>query len=198
MRIGADAMGDLKDAINDAALEPDGGGQAPVGQPGGPGGEPPDGLFDTTFSQGGGDRDRLVQFLRDLQRLLDFITNNPQGIVPDQLHGYLSPAWERVQPRFEPAITRLQEVSEFELEAAGLTGPELAMKLGGIEWSYRRLKGVFRRVPRLIPAAVSTVLGLCNVVADSIPVIGALLHPIGEYKSFVEESAGAIDFVVDI
>jgi hypothetical protein len=141
-------------------------------------------------------RVQVVQFLKDLERLLDFVTKNPEGLVPEELHGFLGPAWEVVQPRFEPAIAGLQQVSDVELEAAGLTGAELAMKLGGVEWAYRMFRRARQAGARFVPAALSTVLGLSDVIADSIPVISQLVHPIGEYKSFVEKSADAVDFVV--
>jgi hypothetical protein len=163
---------------------------------GGPAGEPPEGLFGTTFFGGGGDRSHLVQFLKDLERLLDFVTNNPNGMIPKELHGYLKPAWDVVQPRFEPAIAGLQQVSDTELETAGLTGAELAMKLGGVQWAMGRFRRAVVASAQFVPAALSAVLGLCDVIADSIPVIGQLMHPIGEYKSFVEKSADAVDFVV--
>jgi hypothetical protein len=163
----------------------------------GPGGEPPEGLFRTTFSDGGSDRDNLVQFLRDLETLLRFITRNPQGIVPDELHDYLEPAWIRVQPRFQVVIDAVLEISDGDLRAAGLAEAELVLKLNAVRRAYRGILNAFRhpRGPKELPGAVSAGLGLADVVGDSIPLIRELIHPILEYKQVIEKSADAIDYV---
>jgi hypothetical protein len=174
------------------------GAEAQSGATDGRGGSPPDGLFTTTFDQGGGDRENLVRFLQDLERLLRFVAENPQGLVPDELHGHLGRAWETVQRRFPPAIAALQEIGDPALEAAGLAGPELRWKLEGVGWGYRGLQDAIRRIPgaRRAPGALAAVLGLADVVGDSIPVIKELIHPILEHKQLVEKTAGAIDAAV--
>lgn len=194
--MGAIEMGEVRDRTDHSNLAI--GDQSNSGEElGGPGGSPPDGLF-STFDHGGGDRDNLVQFLKDLEQLLRFVAENPQGIVPDELQAYIGPAWEVVQRRFDDAIAALQDVEETALEPAGLAGPELQMKLAAVNWAYKRLKAEVQKVPgvRRVPGALAAVLGFADVVADSIPVIGGFLHPILEHKQVVEKSAAAVDAAI--
>lgn len=163
----------------------------------GGGGEAPPRLW-TTFSQGGNDREDLILLLKALESLLGYITRNPQDIVPDSLHEYLRPAWDRVQPRFQHAIDRLADVTDMQLEDAGLSGTEFQMKFEGVRQSLSWIRDAILHVPGsgTVAAAVSIGLGFMDVAADSIPVIGAVLHPIKEYKEFVAASADAVTFAV--
>jgi hypothetical protein len=165
---------------------------------GGLGGFPPDGIFDTAFSQDGNDRDKLVRFLRDLEKLLGFVARYPDGMVPKELHGDIAPAWRTVRPRFSPAVDALREIPDEDLEASGLTGPELEMKLGGVRWAYARFKAAFNSFPGTpVAKALSAVLGFSDVIADSIPVVGQALHPIREFKSYLEKGADVVDVVIE-
>lgn len=166
----------------------------------GAGQEPPIGDLGTAFSQGGDDRGDLEQFLRDLERLLAYVVGNPDGLVPRELQQDLGLAWAVVQRRFQPAVVALQGVSDAQLDAAGLTGPELAFKLRAVRFAHLRFwREVMSHVPgaRSLPAALATDLGLCEVIVGSIPVIKQLLEPIHEFKSVIEQTAEVVAFVVE-
>jgi len=160
------------------------------------GGEPPDGLFGTTFSEDGDDRDRLVDFLKGLERLLDFVVKNPDGMVPTELHPYLKPAWRRVRPRFAPAIAALEIVQLSELKEAGLTGAELDLKLAALRHVVSKFVRAFREEWRSVPKILAAVLGMAGVIIDSIPWLHELLEAIREFTSFVEKSADVVDSYV--
>ncbi len=165
----------------------------------GAGQEPPVGDLGTAFSQGGDDRGDLERFLRDLERLLAYVVDNPDGLVPEELHTYLRPAWAVVQRRFEPALAALREVTDSELEAAGLAGSEFAFKLGAVSFAHQRFwTRVISHVPGagMAAGALATTLRLCDVVLDSIPGIKLLLEPISEFKGVVEATADTVAFVV--
>lgn len=91
--------------------------------------------------------------------------------------------WLDVQPS-EPARVSRRATSLPSKATPNLSGNRL-LASDGLSDEARWSRMVVPPTPRahsgacqrLIPAAVSTVLGLCNVVADSIPVIGAFASP---------------------
>lgn len=163
---------------------------------GGRGTRPPDGLFGTDFSQGGGDRDRLIRFLRDLELLLAHVHENPENILPPELRDYFTASWVVVRPRFGPAIEALGKVPLEDLAAAGLAGAELEMKLRVVGWVYERFQRLDQFGGTVAASALAAVLSFADTVADSIPVIKDLLHPILEHKALVEKTAGLADVVI--
>jgi hypothetical protein len=207
--IGFPVQGDDEDALVQAIVrEAHDADERVGGILGGAAGQPPEDIFTTDFDGGGGgDLDALVRFLGDVERLLEFVSEQPEGLVPAELHDRVRRAWGSVQPRFKPAVQALVEVPHSALESAGVAGPELAMKIAGLNIAYRNLQRAVARaaravpVPRaarLVPKALAAVLGMADVIADSLPVIGQLMHPILEHKGFVERAADAVDVSIDV
>jgi hypothetical protein len=77
-----------------------------------------------------GFRAQLVEFLSQAEELVNWTANNRDSGVSKYMRASLGAAWPATQARFEALrIEILSGSLDSGLEARGLTGPELAMKL---------------------------------------------------------------------
>ena len=141
----------------------------------------------------------LAGALTELETLLREVVENPAGLVPVDLEGYLEPAWRDVRLLFDPAREALLEIEETELAQAGLTGAQLTLKLRAAGWGVQRARDLMAQVPRLpgeAAAALAHACGLVDVILKSLP-IPQLTEPIAEFKGVVERLAATVAFVVE-
>jgi hypothetical protein len=126
----------------------------------------------------------LVEFLRDLEGVLEDVADTPSGLVPAELEGLVQRAWPHVQPRFATARDAIEAAAgSGAFEAAGLFGDQLLFKLRGFELARGRFIRV--RAARTLASA----LGWANVILKSLPIAVTVKEPIEEYKSAVERAA---------
>lgn len=141
----------------------------------------------------------IDELLVDLERLLQDLVNDPQGMVPNGLEGALAAAWNDVQPLFEGVRAALPEVGLADWERAGLVGNELAFKVEAANRLVGRARDLFAQVPRIPRAAAGAFANACGVV-DAIlrslpPPIRLMTERIEEFKSIAEKLAESVVFV---
>lgn len=136
----------------------------------------------------------LTKFLTDLESLLAEVVANPRGLLPDEFVDALEPAWRNVQPLFGEVRNEISSIDPAALEAAGLTGPELGLKISVASWGFGSVRDAIRNAAPHAAAALATALGLADVILKSLPLHG-LTERIEEFKSVVEKGAEAVAFV---
>jgi hypothetical protein len=75
----------------------------------------------------------LRQFLRQVEKILADLSENPRPAIPGRFHESMNAAWSVVRPKFNIAIEKLQMIPANDiitpLDECGLLGPQLVFKL---------------------------------------------------------------------
>jgi len=126
----------------------------------------------------------LVDFLSDLELVLDDVASDPGGLIPDSLRADLQQAWEQVRPLFDPAREVVEVIpATAALQGAGLTGHQLKFKLGGA-YRAKEQHDAFRA-----PGSLRRFLGWADNILGSLPIPREIKEPIEDYTSAVELAA---------
>jgi hypothetical protein len=149
----------------------------------------------------------LREFLKQVEKLLQDVVENPRPAIPGQLHESMSAAWTEVQGKFATAITGLSTTDSNvlgtlhnELQMRGLTGPQLIFKLDVFRHAHQKLsnhgtakygqeqrkkRGWFARFCGFFTGALKA----ADVILDSltgVPGVGLAVESIREFKEAVE------------
>ena len=134
----------------------------------------------------GDDVQRLVEFIEQVGALLDDVAESPEGLFPEELHKELASGWQEARDRFV-ALGESLENERPDLQAAGLVGAQLNLKLSLWQYSartFRRAWARARRAPRGILGNVRRIgfaktaglfagaLGCADIVIGSLPLPG--------------------------
>jgi len=122
------------------------------------------------------DKEKLIEFLYNTEGFLAEITEHPKMLREDMRPLFIK-AWHEVLPRFEEARKALAEIDLEELEAVGLTGAQLELKIEGLNEARKEVPWYLRKVLKW----TNIILGS---LGEAIPGLGA----VKEYKECVEES----------
>jgi hypothetical protein len=152
----------------------------------------------------------LREFLRQLEKLLQEVVENPRPAIPGRHHESMGAAWTDVQGNFSVAINALNPTDpsmvatlEEALQERGLTGSQLIFKLNIFRHAHENLldHGTAnygqeqRKKPRWWARFLSFFTGAlkaADVILDSlagVPVMGQALEAIREFKEAVESGA---------
>jgi hypothetical protein len=146
---------------------------------------------------------RLREFMRQLEKLLADLAENPGRAVPGRHHEAMHAAWVAVKPKFNDSIRALKEISEegniiVKLQQSGLTGDELVFKLSIFRHAHDELldHGPTKDVePGNLPwwnrfrDLLTSTLKAADVILGSLAgVFPVVVEPIKEYKEAVESS----------
>jgi hypothetical protein len=151
----------------------------------------------------------LREFLRQVEKLLQDLVDNPRPVIPGRHHESMSAAWIDVQPNFAIAIAALSPTLsdiptlERDLQVRGLTGPQLIFKLNVFRHArenlldhgtakdgqvQRRKRRWYVRFLRFFTGALKA----ADVILDSlaeVPVAGVAVKAIKEFKEAVDSGA---------
>lgn len=152
----------------------------------------------------------LVEFLRQVEKVLQDVVECPHSIIPGRHHESMKAAWTDVKGNFTLAIDALSPTDpntiatlEDELRKRGLTGPQLIFKLNVfrharenlLDHGTARYGQEQRKKPRWFARFFrffSGALKAGDVILDSlaaVPVAGLAVWPIKEFKEAVDSGA---------
>ncbi|UEM08995.1 hypothetical protein J4G43_030115 [Bradyrhizobium barranii subsp. barranii] len=152
----------------------------------------------------------LVEFLRQVEKVLQDVVENPRPTIPGRHHESMRVAWNDVKGKFTVAIGALSptdpiaiETLEGELRDRGLTGPQLIFKLNVFRHARENLldHGTAkdgqeqRKKPRWFARFFrffSGTLKAADVLLDSlaaVPGVGLAVWPIKEFKEAIDSGA---------
>jgi hypothetical protein len=158
---------------------------------------------------------RVREFLRRLEALLASVVEYPDNLIAGRHHQVLRDAWREVQPLF--ATIKVARRDFAALRAVGLTGSALLFELAIFEHArndlldcapdlFARLDapvpppskppGLWKRIRRFFRGALQAgdvVLGSLG----KIPVLGAPIEAIKQYKEAVEAGVEVADAAVE-
>jgi hypothetical protein len=125
----------------------------------------------------GPDRDRLCVFIDDVVYVLDETVKAQNILFPDSFRANLNDAWGNVSSRIDQIkndIRNTNTTTDRQLEAAGLTGAQLNLKLDGFgaafgNWKVKAGLKLLRRV-----------LSWANVILGSLSFVAEVLKEIKE------------------
>ena len=128
------------------------------------------------------DLKRLIDFLDDLNAIFAYVARFRGELLPTELAEIYPAAWNDGATAIQLAKIAIEEgtVDATKLEAAGLTGASLALKLTGFNramtaFRTRPLRYLFRRI-----------LKWANTLLGSLAVVLEVLHLVKELKEAVE------------
>lgn len=152
----------------------------------------------------------LVEFLRQVEKVLQDVVENPRPTIPGRHHESMSAAWTDVKGNFTLAINALSPTDpnaistlEDDLRKRGLTGPQLIFKLNVFRHArenlldhgtakygqeQRKKRWWFARFFRFFSGALKA----ADVVLDSlagVPGVGLAVEAIKEFKEAVDSGA---------
>lgn len=129
----------------------------------------------------------LKAFLRDAKKDIDFIVNAfllrhvEKGQIPRHIYGAIVEAWRELNPSFEEAIPRIDEIDRKDLDRVGLFGVQLYVKMQ----IYKNISEKFRRTLR--PLLARRLFRILTAIKDSLcPLIGCLLEPVDEFLDAID------------
>lgn len=144
---------------------------------------------------------RLREFVRQLEKLLTDLAENPGRAVPGRHHETMRAAWVAVKPKFNESIKDLQVSAEGniidQLQQFGLTGDELVFKLSIFQHAHDELldHGAPKDVePDNLPwwnrfrDLLTSTLKAADVILGSLARVISVVEAIKEYKEAVESS----------
>jgi hypothetical protein len=148
----------------------------------------------------------LREFLRQVEKLLKDLVENPRPAIPGRHHESMSAAWTEVQGNFNIAINALNPTDpgmiatlEDELQSRGLTGPQLIFKLNVFRHALENLldhgTAKYGQEQRKKPRWWARFLGFftralkaADVILDSLKTVPGV-EQIKEFKEAVESGA---------
>lgn len=147
------------------------------------------------------DQKTLFRFVEDIDLLLGFVTLNKEVFFPSHLRRFVSPAWEVVQNRVRELRNLIEGSSSYrnllpDLEAHGLTGAELNLKMANFEEGISDFRPVLYAGEITFDLSSEEKSGLRawihrklkkgNVVLESLP--GVVAGGINEFKKIAEQA----------
>jgi len=123
--------------------------------------------FDYAYDPSGpmmSDTDRLAEFLGDVKWFLGRLSKHKPAFI-EGVYDDVVNAWKAVEHRFNKAIQQVRITANDALEAAGLTGPELKLKLRNVEHAFGEL--VTSRVSGTLRHFFDTINSLLKSVAEA-------------------------------
>jgi len=139
----------------------------------------------------------LKEDVRNIERLIEIVKNTMEEVVGNMeevIHNYkhgdrelFEKAWSELNPSdiFDDVLRKIKDtdkVTDFQLEVAGLTGDQLALKLAWIksakeEWNSDHQK---------LSLSLWRLLKMVNAVLGSLAKVFPLVEAIRELKDFIE------------
>lgn len=113
------------------------------------------------------DLDRLTDFMNDVKWFLRRLSKHRPAFVHD-LYDDVVDAWKAVEHRFDDAINSIGQAAQGALQRAGLTGPELKLKLRNVEHAFgelltRNAFGTLRHFFDTINSLLKSIAEACGI-----------------------------------